>query len=201
MVCHSLLQWTTFCQTSPPWPVRLGWSHTAWLSFIELDKTVVHVIRLASFLRICFQSVCPLMPSLSAYCLIWVSLNLEMGYLFRAAPAKRIPTPYFGRGLSPHGLGRGVYPLSRWPLQSPFYFRICKFPEGVLACTVFGFISKNYPFFQDHDPSNSDWHRISGMRSKILSLFYTTIGSQWINGFAISYTETNQKYKPRVFIK
>ena len=41
VVCHSLLQWTTFCQTSPPWPVRLGWPHTAWLSFIELDTTVV----------------------------------------------------------------------------------------------------------------------------------------------------------------
>ena len=41
LACHSLLQWTTFCQTSPPWPNRLGWPHTAWLSFIELDKTVV----------------------------------------------------------------------------------------------------------------------------------------------------------------
>ena len=41
VVCRSLLQWTTFCQTSPPWPVRLGWPHTPWLSFIELDKTVV----------------------------------------------------------------------------------------------------------------------------------------------------------------
>ena len=38
---HSLLQWTTFCQTSPPWPVCLGWPHTAWLSFTELDKAVV----------------------------------------------------------------------------------------------------------------------------------------------------------------
>ena len=45
----------------------LGWPHTAWLSFIELDKAVVHVIRLASCLRLWFQSVCPLMPSLSAY--------------------------------------------------------------------------------------------------------------------------------------
>ena len=35
------LQWATFCQTSPPWPVHLGWPLTAWLSFIELDKTVV----------------------------------------------------------------------------------------------------------------------------------------------------------------
>ena len=50
VVCHSLLQWTTFCQTSPPWPSHLGWPHKAWLSFIELDKAVVYVIRLASFL-------------------------------------------------------------------------------------------------------------------------------------------------------
>ena len=41
VVCHSLLQWSTFCQTSPPWPFRLGWPHTVWLSFIELDTTVV----------------------------------------------------------------------------------------------------------------------------------------------------------------
>ena len=60
-VCHSLLQWTTFCQTSPPWPVHLGWPHTAWLSFIELNKAVVHMIRSASFLWLWFQSVCPLM--------------------------------------------------------------------------------------------------------------------------------------------
>ena len=43
VVCHSLLQWTTLCQTSPPWPSRLGWPHRAWLSFIELDKAVVLV--------------------------------------------------------------------------------------------------------------------------------------------------------------
>ena len=50
VVCHSLLQRTTFCQTSPPWPSRLRWPHMAWLSFIELDKAVVHVIIVASFL-------------------------------------------------------------------------------------------------------------------------------------------------------
>ena len=38
VVCHSLLQWTTFCQTSPPWPVHCGWPYSAWLSLIELDK-------------------------------------------------------------------------------------------------------------------------------------------------------------------
>ena len=86
--CHSLLQWTTFCQTSPPWPVHLGWPHTAWISFNELDKAVVCVIRLASCLRLWFQSVCPLMPPLSAYRLTCVSFTLDVGYLFMAAPAK-----------------------------------------------------------------------------------------------------------------
>ena len=31
VVCHSLLQRTTFCQNSPPWPVCLGWPYMAWL--------------------------------------------------------------------------------------------------------------------------------------------------------------------------
>ena len=33
VVYHPFLQWTTCCQTSPPWPAHLGWPHTAWLSF------------------------------------------------------------------------------------------------------------------------------------------------------------------------
>ena len=31
VVFHSLLQWTTFCQNSLPWPVHLGWPYMAWL--------------------------------------------------------------------------------------------------------------------------------------------------------------------------
>ena len=31
VVCRSLFQWTTFCQNSPPWPICLGLSFTAWL--------------------------------------------------------------------------------------------------------------------------------------------------------------------------
>ena len=51
VVCHSLLQWTTFYQnpstvTHPSWVALHGMAH----SFIELDKAVVCVIRLASFL-------------------------------------------------------------------------------------------------------------------------------------------------------
>ena len=88
VICHSLLQWTTFCQTSAPWPVRLGWPHTAWLSFIELEKAVVRVIRLTSFLWLWFQCVCPLMPSCNTYHLPWASLTSDMGFLFTAAPAK-----------------------------------------------------------------------------------------------------------------
>ena len=109
MVCHSLLQWTTFCQTSPPWPVRLRWPHMAWLSFIELDKAEVHVIRLASFLWLWFQSVCPLMPSLSIYQLTWVSLSLDVGYSLKA---------------SPHDLGHEVSPGGHFcasPLLSSLY--------------------------------------------------------------------------------
>ena len=60
----------------------------AWLSFIQLDKAVVHVIRLASFLWLWFQSVFPMMPSLSIYHLTWVSLTLDVGCLFMASPAK-----------------------------------------------------------------------------------------------------------------
>ena len=46
VVCHSLLQWTTFCQNSTmtrlSWVALQGMAH----SFIELGKAVVHVISL-----------------------------------------------------------------------------------------------------------------------------------------------------------
>jgi len=86
VVCHSLLQWTTFCQNSPPWPVHLGWPYTAWFSFIELDKAVVHMIRLASFLWLWFQSVCPLMPS-EHYCqLVYLFLKSTFWDIDKATP-------------------------------------------------------------------------------------------------------------------
>ena len=49
MVCQSILQGATFCQNSLPclsWVALQGMAH----SFIELDKAVVHVIRLVSFM-------------------------------------------------------------------------------------------------------------------------------------------------------
>ena len=59
--------------------------HMAWLSFVELDKAVVCVIRLASFLGLWFHCVYPLMPSCNTYHFTWVSLTLDVGYLFMAA--------------------------------------------------------------------------------------------------------------------
>ena len=38
VICHSLPQWTTFCQTSPPWSIHLGWPYTAWL-IVSLSQT------------------------------------------------------------------------------------------------------------------------------------------------------------------
>ena len=73
------------------------------LSFIELDKAVVHVIRLASFLSLWFQSVCPLMPSLSTYCLTGVSLTLDMGISSWLLQQSAAAAPYLGRGVSPLG--------------------------------------------------------------------------------------------------
>ena len=53
--------------------------HSMAQSFIELDKAVVHVIRLVSFLWLCFLSICPLTPSLSVYPLYWGFSHLGYG--------------------------------------------------------------------------------------------------------------------------
>ena len=55
VVCHSL-SGGPHSDTSPPWPVRLGWPQMAWLSFIELNEAVVCVIRLAG--SVIVVSVC-----------------------------------------------------------------------------------------------------------------------------------------------
>ena len=73
--------------TCPSWVALHSMSH----SFTELDKAVVHVvsvIRLASFLWLWYQCVCPLMPSCSTYHLTWVSLTLDVGLAF-SVPARK----------------------------------------------------------------------------------------------------------------
>ena len=91
-----ILKWFAIPFSSRPHSVRLStmtrpsWvTPQAWLSFIGLDKAVVHVIRLANFLWLWFQCVCPLMPSCNTYHLTWVSLTLDVGYLFTTASAKQ----------------------------------------------------------------------------------------------------------------
>ena len=102
VVCHSLLQWTTFCQTSPPWPAHLGWPDTAWLRFIELDKAVVCVITLASFVWLWFQCVCPLMPLTTPTVLLGFLLPWTWGISSRLLQQSAATAPYLGQGVSPH---------------------------------------------------------------------------------------------------
>ena len=79
------------------------WPHTAWLSFTELGKAVVPVIRLASFLWLWFQCVCPLMPSRNTYHLTWVSLTLSWGISSQLFQQSAATAPYLGQGVSPQG--------------------------------------------------------------------------------------------------
>ena len=72
----------------------------AWLGFTELDKAVVCVIRLTSFLWLWFQCVCPLMPLRNTYHLIWVSLMWGISsWLLQPSTTA---APYLGQGVSPH---------------------------------------------------------------------------------------------------
>ena len=40
VICHSLLQWATFCQNSPPWPVSLRWPYMAEV-LTSLGKNII----------------------------------------------------------------------------------------------------------------------------------------------------------------
>ena len=89
VVCHSLLQWNTFCQTSPPCPPGLGGTTgMAWFHWVR-QGCGPSVIRLTIFLWVWFQCFRYLMSSCNIYHLTWVSLNLCVGYLFTAAAANQ----------------------------------------------------------------------------------------------------------------
>ena len=91
VVCHSLLQWTTFCQTSPPWPDHLGWPHMAWLSFIELDTTVV--LWSDWLVSVIMVLVCLPSDALLQHLLSYLGFS------------------YLGSGVSLHGCSRKAQPL------------------------------------------------------------------------------------------
>ena len=94
VVCHSLLQWTTFSQTSPPLSIHLGWPHTAWLSFTELDKAVV---LWSDWLVFCdYGLVCLPSDAFSQHLLSYLGFS------------------YLGRGASLHGCSSKAQPLLLW---------------------------------------------------------------------------------------
>ena len=115
VACHSLLQWTTFCQTSPPWPVRLGWPHTAWLSFTELDKAVVlwsHWLVFCDYGLSVSALWCPLaIPTvLLGFLLPWTWCISSQLLQQSAAAAPYLGWGYLLRAAAPD-LERGVAPL------------------------------------------------------------------------------------------
>ena len=128
--------------TLPSWV-----AHTAWLSFIELDKAVVCVIRWPSFLWLWFQCVWLLMPSCNIYSLTWVSLTLEEGYLLMASPPDlRLAVACLGRHPWPQTWGSSSQPLglTKWILPKrhldrdsiPWHCSTFSF-QGVFLC-VYG---------------------------------------------------------------
>ena len=116
VVCHSLLQWTTFCQTSPhdppPW-VALQ----AWLGFTELDKAVVLVwLDWLVFCEYGFSVSalgCPLATPtiLLGFLLPW-AWCISSQLLQQIAAA----APHFGQGVFPH---RPSWPWTWTPLGPP----------------------------------------------------------------------------------
>ena len=103
MVCHSLLQWTTFCQTSPPWPARLGWPHSAWLSFIELDKAVVLVwLDWLVFRDYGFSVSALWCPLATPTVLLGFLLPWTWGISSQLLQQSTAAAPYLGQGVSPH---------------------------------------------------------------------------------------------------
>ena len=79
--------------------VRLGWPHVAWLSFIELDKTVVHVISLAGFLWSWFQCVCLWCPLATLTVLLGFLLPWTWGVSSQLLQQSTAAAPYLGQGV------------------------------------------------------------------------------------------------------
>ena len=103
VVCHSLLQWTTFCQTSPPWPTHLGWPHVAWLSFIELDKAVVLVwLDWLVFCDYGFSVSALWCPLVTPTILLGFPLPWVWGISSWLLQQSTATAPYLGWGVFPH---------------------------------------------------------------------------------------------------
>ena len=102
MVCHSLLQWAAFCQTSPPWPSRLGWPHTAWLSFTELDRLWSVWSDWLVFCDYGFIVSALWCPLATPTVLLRFLLPWMWGISSRLLQQSAAAAPYLGWGESPH---------------------------------------------------------------------------------------------------
>ena len=99
VVCHSLLQWTTFCQASPPW----GLAPRAWLTFIELDKAVVLVwLNWLVFCEYGFSVSALWCPLATPTVLLGFLLPWTWGISSRLLQQSIAAVPYLGQGVSPH---------------------------------------------------------------------------------------------------
>ena len=98
-VCHSLLQWTTLCQTSPPCPPVLGGPTGHGLGHWVRQSCGPSVIKLTSFLWLWFQCVCPLATPtiLLGFLLPWM-----WGISSRLLQQSAAAAPYHGWEVSPH---------------------------------------------------------------------------------------------------
>ena len=146
MVCHSLLQWTTFCHTSPPWPVCLGWPHIAWLSFIELDKAVVLVwLDWLVFYDYGFSVSALLCPLATPTILLGFLLPWAWGISSWLLQQSAVTAPYFGRRVSPHG-------RPSWP----WMWSSSSLPSCARAATTPGMHSQ---LIFDKGAKNTEWRK------------------------------------------
>ena len=90
-------------QTSLPWPGRLGWPHTAWLSFIELDKAVVLWSDWLVFCDYGFSVSSLWCPLAALTVLLGFLLPWTWGISSRLLQQSAAAAPYLGWGVSSHG--------------------------------------------------------------------------------------------------
>ena len=114
MVCHSLLQWITFCQTFPPWP---GWPHMAWRSFIELDMLWSMWSDWLVFWDYDFSVSAFWCPLATPTILLGFLLSWTWGISSQLLQQSAATAPYLGQGVTLHGRPSWPWPWSSssWP--------------------------------------------------------------------------------------
>ena len=78
VICYFLLQWTTFCQNSPPWPVHLDCPYIAWLMKVKESEVAQSCPTLWDPMN-CSLSGSSLHGILQARILEWVAISFSRG--------------------------------------------------------------------------------------------------------------------------